>query len=385
MVKKPKDTTTTKRKTVYELVGERRPPFRRGVDPLDDILLDEERELSREVNRIRLEHIVMKRRQELERLKQQGGEMNMGSLPSNTDFLNMAKFMADLSPEEAQRVRSSYTFFKLAEKGGSGGMQLLPMLLNYAKTNPGASENQMINYLKLMDSQLVKGIEIAKAMTPQQSEDSAMKFLQLMKDLVIEGVRNPVLQAIEKSQPTPGIFDQILTNPDLWSRFKEIGMFGGSNAATSQFDLQIEALRGERQLSMKKLELELHKDNLQRQTEDRRTETLLAFFGPLAAALAGPASQKMYTLGQQQATAHNPTQTSLTPKPPPENFVNLRCSCGYEGVQPLTEPPQTEIICPKCEQVLTINIPETPPTEEKTADTPENPQTEEPEIDWQRR
>jgi len=202
--KKDKDVASSRKKTVYELVGERRPPFKRGLNPLDDILLDEERELSREVNRIRLEHIVMKRRQELERLKQQGGETNISSLPSNTDFLNMAKFMADLSPEEAQRVRSSYTFFKLAEKGGGGGMSILPMLLNYAKTNPGASEDQMINYLKLMDGQFVKGLEIARAMTPPQSEDSAMKFLQLMKDLVIEGVRNPVLQAIEKSQPTPG-------------------------------------------------------------------------------------------------------------------------------------------------------------------------------------
>ncbi|GAH57738.1 unnamed protein product, partial [marine sediment metagenome] len=117
MVKKPKDTTTTKRKTIYELVGERRTPFRRGDNPIDDILLDEERELSREVKRIRLEHIVMKKRREIEQLKQQSGETDMGSLPSNQDFLNMAKFMADLTPEEAQRVRSSYTFFKLAEKG----------------------------------------------------------------------------------------------------------------------------------------------------------------------------------------------------------------------------------------------------------------------------
>jgi len=266
----------------------------------------------------------------------------------------------------------------MAEKGGSGGMQLLPMLLNYAKTNPGASENQMINYLKLMDNQLVKGIEIAKAMTPVQSEDSAMKFLSIMKDLVIEGVRNPVLQAIEKSQPTPGIFDQILTNPDLWSRFKEIGIFGGgSNAATSQFDLQIEQLRGERQLSMKKLDLEMHKEALQRQAEDRKTETLLAFLGPLAAAFAEPTSQKMREFGQQQAAAYNPMQTSLPPKPPPENVINLHCSCGYKGIQPLTEPPQTEITCPKCEQVLTVNRTEIPSTEEKTVDTPETQSTEE--------
>jgi len=360
MVKKPKDTTTTKRKTVYELVGENRSPLKRGADPLNDILLDEERELSREVNRIRLEHIVLKRRQELERLKQQGGEMETGSLPSNTDFLNMAKFMADLSPEEAQRVRSSYTFFKLADKGGGGGMQLLPMLLNYAKTNPGASENQMINYLKLMDNQLMKGLEIAKAMTPPQSEDSAMKFLTLMKDLVIEGVRNPVLQAIEKSQPTPGVFESIMTQPELWNRFKEIGMFGGSrgDAATGEFDLKIEQLRSTNQLELRKLDLENRKMMLEREAADSKTNALLTALTPLSAIFAGPIGQSMKQFGQQQASAHNPTKTRSMPNIPMANDVNLRCSCGYQGAIPLTDPPQNEIACPNCGLVLTANMPQ---------------------------
>ncbi|GAG98027.1 unnamed protein product, partial [marine sediment metagenome] len=274
---KVKDTTATRKKTVYELVGERRSQFRRGVDPLDDILLDEEKELSREVKRIRLEHIVLKKRREIEKLKQQqGGEMDMGTLPSNQDFLNMAKFMVDLSPEEAQRVRSAYTFFKMAEKGGGGGLSLFPMLLNYAKTNPGASENQMIDYLKLMDSQMVKGMEMMRAANPPKQQgdpmeymvkgmqlmkettpakqDNPMDFLKLMKELVIEGVRNPVLQAIEKSQPTPGVFEQILTQPDLFNRAKEIGMFGGSRGdiATSEMDLKIAQVTTANTLEMKK-------------------------------------------------------------------------------------------------------------------------------------
>jgi len=359
MVKQDKDKTASRKKTVYELVGERRPPFRRGVDPLDDLLLDEEIELSREVKRVRLEEIVMRKRKELEKMKQ-GQDMDLGPMPSNADFLNMARFMSELSPEEAQRVRSAYTFFKLAEKGGGGGMTLLPMLLNYAKTNPGSSEGQLVNYLRLMDTQFTKGVELAKNMTPAKADASAMEFLKLMKDLVVEGVRNPVLQAIEKSRPSPGVFEQILTQPELWNRAKEIGMFGGgSNAAASQIDLEIEKLRGERQLSITKMELEMRRDELKRQDEDRRTDNLIAFMGPLAAAFAAPTAQRMKGLGQQQAATHNPTFTYPAPPaaaPPPS--VNLRCSCGYEGTMPRTDPPRATIPCPSCGAPLRVSQPE---------------------------
>ncbi len=349
MVNKP---GATKKKTVYELVGETRPAIRRGLDPLDDILLDEEQELSREVKRMRLEQIVVRRRRELEKMKQ-GGDMDMGTMPSNTDFLNMAKFMAELSPEEAARVRNAYSFFKLAEKGqAGGGMALLPTLLNYAKTNPGASENQMINYLKLMDGQLVKGIELAKAVNPQQNEDATLKFMTLMKDLVIEGVRNPVMQAIRESQPQQGVLDQIFTNPTLFTQFKELGLFGGgSGGATSHLDLEIEKLRGERQLEVTKLNLDMKKSMLEIDAKDRRTDNILAILSPLSALFAGPVAERMQQLGQQQAASHVPP--SQVPAAGGTTIL-LRCTCGYEGPTTFPGAPPNLIPCPQCGQELLV-------------------------------
>ncbi len=375
----------TPKKTVYELVGERRSHFRRGVEPLDDILLDEERELSREVKRIRLEQIVLKKRREIERMRQQGGEMDMGSLPSNADFLNMAKLMADLSPEEAQRVRSSYTFLKMAEKGGGGGMAFMPMLLNYAKQNPGASEDQMIKYLTLMDSQLMKGLEISKAMNPPragdpvdymvkgmelmktanpQKQDNPMEFLKLMKDLVIEGVRNPLMTAIKESQPQPGVFEQILTNPQLFTRFKEIGIFGGGAGATKgSFDLEIEKLRGERALTIKKLELDNQRMLLEAQAKDRQSDNMIALLSPLTALFATPIANRMQQLGAQQAAAHMPPSVITSEAPPTGTTILLRCTCGYEGPITFPGPPPNLIPCPSCGQELLVGG--TPPGENK--------------------
>jgi len=383
--KKSENGTTTRRKTVYELVGERVPRSRREVDPLDDILFEEERELAREHKRLRLEQIVEKRRREVEKMRE--GIVDGGTLPSNTDFLNMAKFMAELSPEEAQRVRSSYTFLKLADKGGVGGMSYLPMLLNYAKANPGASENQMIDYLKLMDSQLMKGLEIAKAMNPPKQgepmtymvkgmelmkaanpgkQDNPMEFLKLMKDLVISGVRDPLIQAMKENQPQPGLMEQIFMKPELFSRFKEIGLFGGKQggAGTTEMDLKIAQITTANTLELKKLDLEWRKDALERDAKDRRTDTIMTAFAPFAAVLAGPVSQKMQQLGQQQATAHNPTgrmQPSETnPTGPPkstENQVLIKCTCGHQGVETFQGAIPASFNCPECGQILLVGDP----------------------------
>ncbi len=353
MVKKPRNTTATRRKTVYELVGESRPSLRRGIDPLDDILLDEEQELSREVKRMRLEQIVVRRRQEIERLKQ-GGDLDMGSMPSNADFMKMARLMSDLGPEEQKKVANAYAVLKMADRGQMGGsLGVLGQLMGYVRQNPGASENQMISYLKLMDGQLVKGIELAKAVNPQQTEDSTLKFMTIMKDLVIEGVRNPVLQALEKAQPQPGVFEQIFLRPELFAQFKEMGMFGGGKGVTSHLDIELEKIRGERHLQATKWELEMRRDELKRQAEDRRTETILAMLGPLSAIVAGPVAQKMQQLGEHQGATRMPP-ISLHHSPQVGTTILLKCTCGYEGPTTFPGAAPNLIPCPECGQELQV-------------------------------
>ncbi len=341
-------------------------------DDIDGIMKEAQKMKVQRIRTMELDKYLLQSEQELEKLKRgESLNSNGGPLPSNADFLNMAKALETLSPEEAQRVRSSYTFFKMAEKGGSGGMALMPMLLNYAKTNPGASENQMVTYLKLMDSQLMKGLEIAKAMNPPkqgdpmtymvkgmelmktanpQKQDNPMEFLKLMKDLVIEGVRNPLMQAIKENQPTPGVFEQLLTNPELFSQAKEIGMFGGGSggAAKGQFDLEIEKLRGERDFQNRKFDLESRKMILEMEAKSRQNDNLMAFLAPISAIVAGPVAQRMQNLGQQQAAAHVPPSVVPRIEPQTGTTILLRCSCGYEGPMTFPGAPPNLIPCPSC-------------------------------------
>lgn len=355
-----KGDKTRKRKTVYELVGESRPPFKRGVDPLDDILLDEERELSREIKRMRLEQIVMKRRSEIARMKA-GGDPDLGPMASSADFMKMAQLMGNMTPEEQQRVANAYAVLRMADRGQVGGsLGLLGPLLGYARQNPGASEESMLKYLTLMDSQLMKGLELSRALSPGQPEDGTLKLLGLMKEIL------PLLQSFKGPQQQ-GIFDAIFLKPEVYNRLRESGIFGGDSAAKGTVDIELEKLRGSRELQIAKWDLELKRDELKRIADDRRTENLLAVFAPLATAFAQPMSQRMQALGQQQAAAHNPVQHNPMPMAPPGNTVNIQCSCGFQGTTPQTDPPQSELVCPECDQVLVANISGSP-TEETTVD-----------------
>lgn len=313
--------------------------------------------------------MIEKRRRDVEKLKRGESLTSTGRELKDKDLLRMSRELSKLPEAERDMVIRNYALLKSTE-GGSAAAPYLPLLVGFAKANPGASDSQMISYLKLMDGQLLKGLELAKAMNPNpaKADANAMQFLTLMKDLIVEGVRNPLLQALKEIQPQVGVFEQILTRPELWNRAKEIGMFGGSNVATSNLDLEIEKLRGERQLTVTKLELEMRRDELKRQAEDRRTDTIISVFAPLASAFAGSAAAgKMRDLGQQQAAAHNPTQANLmspSKMAPQENLIRILCRCGYEGTQPLTDPPQKEVRCPKCEQMLTFIPTEMSSTEE---------------------
>ena len=363
---KPKGTTTGKR--LYELVEERRRRPRGGLDALDEVLISEERELVQEHKRLKLEQLIEKRRREVEKMRE--GSVDMGSMPSNADFMKMARLMGDLDPEEQKKVANAYAVLKMADRGQMGGsLGVLGQLMGYVRQNPGASEASMINYLKLMDSQFSKGLELAKAINPAQSEDSTMKFMSLMKDLVVEGVRNPVMQAIRESQPQQGVFEQLLANPGMYTRAKEIGMFGGSErGASNEMDLKIEQLRGERELSGRKLDLEYRKMNLEREANDRRDNMILNALGPLATVLSGPIAEGMHALGQKQGAAHNPISSASmhqTNVAPPVNAIRLMCTCGYDGVAPLEDPPQDEVQCPQCKKMLTVTLPKLPSMEEK--------------------
>ncbi len=333
---------------------------RRGKSALDIELESEDEMLARSLKEGRVEEINLKRharraklQKEIDKLEKEGESMDSNSSDIPRISVAMAQQIANLPPEERNKVIETYALFSSMAKGK--GDSMLPLLIGFSKSNPGTPQVNMLDYAKAMGDQLKTGIDLAKSFQEKEKPSNAMEFMKVMKDVIIEGVRNPILTALERAQPQASAFEQILLNPEMRAAAKEMGMFGGNEPRTgsTNVDLEIEKLRGERQLEITKLNLDMKKSRLEMDAKDRRSDNMLALLAPLSAIVAGPVAQRMQQLGERQAAAHVPP--SQVPAVGGTTIL-LRCTCGYEG--PMTfpgAPPANGLIpCPQCGQELLV-------------------------------
>ena len=329
-------------------------------NPIDDALESEDAVMAREFKTMRVEEANMKRRvkmaklqKEIDKLEKETEKKDSGDSDLPRISVAMAQQIANLPPGERDKVIETYAMFSSMARGK--GDSMLPLLIGFSKSNPGTPQVNMLDYAKAMSDQLKTGIDLAKAFTEKEKPSNAMEFMKVMKDLVIEGVRNPILTAMERNQPQPSAFEQILLNPEMRSAAKEMGMFGGNEPRTgsTDIDLKIEQLRSTNQLEIKKLDLDWRKSLLERDANDRRTDAVLTALAPLSAILSGPIDQRMRQFGQQQAAAHVPPGGI-----PPQNAILINCSCGYQGPMTFQGSLPDKVNCPNCG--LGLNVGDTP-------------------------
>ena len=340
---------------------------RRRKSVLDTELEAEDAMLAQELKSMRVDEIIMKRRARMKKLEKEiedleGSDPNRLKGRSPGISLQMARQIAKLPEEEREKVMQTFAIFRNIDDPVDRGSLLLPMLVGYAKTNPGSSQNDMATFAKALTDNFKAAVEITKASVPQQQQRGAdsLELLKVFKDLVQESVRQPMQEVLRQLQPQPSAFEQILLKPELYQRAKEIGFFGSQKPAggSTNVDLEIEKLRGERELSIKKLDLEWQKAMLERDAKETRTNQIINSLAPLSAIFAGPVDQRMRAMGRQSAAqnpnpqmyqAHQPTQQ------PPDNVMRIVCgNCGYEETRTFQGQPPPVIKCPKCEAELGV-------------------------------
>lgn len=313
-----------------------------------------------ELKSLRIDELLLKRRsrmaklqKEIEKLEKEGDKNNpKGETPGIS--IAMAQQISHLSPEEQQNVLQTYAMFRSIDQNSGRQDSMLPFLVQFSKQNPGTTQSDMVTYAKAMSDQFKTGIEAMKTVMPQREKSAnAIEVLKLFKDLVSDSLQKPMDELLKKVQHQPGVFEQILTNPELYNRAKEIGMFGSRDpkGGSTNIDLEIEKLRGERQMSTQKLDLEYRKMMLEMEAKDRRTDRMLSLVGPLSAMFSGSIDERMRDLGRGTVAPHNPTQTV----PTPTNSLHITCSeCGYDEETPMLGAPPEQIPCPGCGVSLNI-------------------------------
>jgi len=353
----------------------------RRKSSLDDELEAEDDMQARELRDLRVKKLTLKREAEVAKLEREIKEIaELPAEPKTREApkipgisINVARQIAALPEEERNRVLETYMLMQAAEAKQANAV--LPAIVGFARANPGSSPNQYMDFAKAMSDQFRTGVEVAQKMAPPQQDQwkpveimmemakerseakvDPWKPVEMVMDMVKESVREPLDRMSQSMHPQTGFFESLLMNPELFDRAKDLGIFGGRHeggAGTSEMDLKIEQLRTERDLGMKKIDLEWKKSMLERESQDKRTDNLLAALAPLSAVLAGPVNQRMRQFGQQQAYTHNPGGPPGA-IPPLENTILIKCSCGYQGPMTFPGPPPDTIPCPSCGQTLVV-------------------------------
>jgi ribosomal protein S27E len=338
-------------------------------DPLDAELEMDDSMLARELRQMRVDEAMMRRRakmaklqKEIDDIEKKTGKTSTGSdMPGMT--VAMAQQIANLPPEEQQKVIQTYAIFRGIDQSKGGQNALLPMLIGFSRTNPGQSQNQMAQYAKAMSDQFKTGVEVMKtAMPPREKTSSTTDMIKIFKDIMTENVQNPMKEMLKQMQPQPSAFEQILMNPELFSRAKEIGLFGGTEraGASTNIDLEIEKLRGEREFSIKKMDLEWRKMMLENEAKRERTNTILNTLTPLSALFAGPVDERMRQMGRQMGTPQQVQHPPVAPatNQPQQTLLEITCNaCGHSEVKPIMGQVPDRIPCPGCGAELIVGGP----------------------------
>jgi len=338
-----------------------------GRSPLDIELESEDTMMAREIKEMRVEEMNQKRRlrvaklqREIDKLEKETVKTESGDFDMPRISVAMAQQIANLPPGERDKVIETYALFSSMNQSKGRGDSLLPLIIGYSKSNPGTPQVNMLDYAKAMSDQLKTGIDLVKSVSPADKPSNATELLKIFSNLVEKSMVKPIEELAKNMQAQPSAFEQILMNPEMFSRAKEIGMFGSNEPRTgsTNVDLEIEKLRGERQLEIKKLDLQWRKTTLEtaakERSEERRNDNLLAALSPLSALFAGPIDRRMRQLGQHQASTHVPPMGT----PPLDNQIMIQCSCGHLGPITFEGPPPDRINCPRCG--LELNVGDAP-------------------------
>jgi len=354
----------------YNLVEERKIVSKRKPDPIEEEIRAEEEELAREARRLRLQELVAKRKK---RVKELEGGINpgVGGLDISPA---MAMELAKLPEEERNRVIQTYAALKSAEKLGGAGALLMPLLVGYAKANPGSSQNSMVEFARAMTDQLKTGIELARQTQPQQTNPielaktitdqvktgislaknqqpqvDAVKLVEIFKDLVKENVQRPIEEVVKRIQPQPSVLERILMDDKLFDRLKNLGLFGGGQPQQTSADIQleIEKLKTDREMKLKELDMKLEEmrqqhsqwlmqQQMQAQAEERRWKVVEGL-------MQGPLGRVVQTVGTAAAAK---ISGATPPKPIP-----IECpQCGHHFYG---SSDAKIVVCPKCNTPLT--------------------------------
>ncbi len=195
-------------------------------------------------------------------------------------------------------------------------------------------------------------MEIAKMNQPKDQPDKTLDYLAFFNTLIKQ----------YQGSTQPSFFDEYI-------KARELGIFGSQESGEhNQFSVELEKIRGERMLTGKKFDLELHKMRLEAEAKQNTIGMLTQIAAPILAIAGGKMAVDMQEKGMDHAgkilKPGNPSQTGYQKFLEKAGIVNpnslqgetaemkIMCNCGYDKMMLVPVPPPSTLTCPGCGATL---------------------------------
>ncbi len=197
-------------------------------------------------------------------------------------------------------------------------------------------------------------MELSKMNQPKEGPDRTLDYLKFF-------------HTVTQNQGAPAnFFGQYIKG-------RELGIFGQPSTGNSNTsDVEIEKLRGERMLSGKKIDLELHKMKLEQENGREKMGILAQILSPFVAFSGAQMADQMKRTGQNMAAnMRNPGKPNayqdflqetgiVSPGALSGDTAKLQfeCSCGFSDALLVPMPVPASVSCPNCGQQLSTGPPQ---------------------------
>ena len=318
---------------------------------VEELIEKEKMEKEAELERLKLERMVEEERKKVEELRKGRGEEEKPlSLEEFGLSINTLRELAKLPEEERMNIIQTWMMLRSADKSQAG--ILLPILIGFAKANPSAGRDSLVEFAKAVSEQIKTGAELAKASRPEPTYDP-IKLVETMTTLVAQQIQKPLEELVERLEPQPSPFERILMDDRLFQRAREIGLFSPRREETPttppEIQLEVEKIRMERDKWLEELRTEREKwlAEFKAKTlmEERRFEAEEKKWEALKELMSGPLGQVVQRMGDAAASKISGGKVAEPPKP-----IMITCpQCGHTfwGSSDMER-----AICPRCGTVL---------------------------------
>lgn len=315
------------------------------VEPEDELEAEELKEKRLEMRKLKMERDLLKMQAETEKVRQELEKYRGGSVNTNPDSqaaalgaMTASLIKAGVKPEQANEFFSKMNPESLAVLSSlTSSNPYLPVFMFLASQSKGQAPQSMTPKDII---ELNKGVyELAKDIGGKGKDES--DTLNVVRDLV--GMVKDITQQrlVEKldelkdvvASRSSSIWDEILEDEKKFTRFKEL--FGGSSAKP-EIQLELEKLRQQHELNLKRLDLELLKLRGEMLESRRKTKMFSQALKKIGEAVGE---------GLEEASeegARGAVQQPLTLKCP-------KCNTDIPNVTP-----GAQVTCPTCKTVYVV-------------------------------